>query len=104
MELLLVMRRNCLIVTSKIDILRSYSTMRNDLKNFQGWFTPLVKNIPKEFQLENLNDYFWKAICNREIDHSFLTKHEIYKSLTEAINDFKTEDRSKSDLFNDFFP
>lgn len=104
LELLLVMRRNCLVVTSKIDILRGYKSLRSDLTNFQSWFTPLVKNVMPEFSLENLNEYFWKAVCNKEIEHNFLTKHEICKSLTEAINDFQTEDRSKSDSFNEYFP
>jgi hypothetical protein len=98
------MRRNCLLLTSKIDVLRSYKTLRIDLKPFESWFTPLIKNVIPEFSMDNLNDYFWKAVCNKEIEHSFLSRGEIFKSLIETINDFKTEDRSKSDSFNDYFP
>ena len=57
-----------------------------------------------ELTLENINAYFWKAVANRQIDLNFVSQLEVFKSLTEAINDFKSDDTRNSEYFTDFFP
>ena len=103
-ELLVYIRRECLLLSNKIGILNSYNSLEQAMAEHSSWFKIFTKNVPSEFQLQNINKFFWQAVSHKEIEHDFLTEAEIQKSLMDSMNDKRTLKEAYSGIFMQTFP
>lgn len=103
-ELLIYLRREGMLIANHLDTLSCYTALEKDIAPYSSWFRVFTKNISSNFKLENINKFFWMAISNKEIEHSFLTEDEIKKGFLEAVENFGDDKANKSEILFSLFP
>lgn len=103
-ELLVYLRRETFLVSNHLDTLKCYGSMENSVAPYSSWFQVFTRNVPFDFKLENINRFFWMAVSNKEIEHTFLSEEEIRKGFLEAVDSISETSSKNSEILFNVYP